>query len=106
MTIFPYKHGKKLLWDITCVDTFASSYVNNTSKKAGKAAEDAEKRKEAKYAELINDGYIFVPVAIETMGPIGLSGHKLFQELGKRIANKYGEKNVTSSVHFNSSPFQ
>ena len=98
LTIFPYKHGKKLIWDFTCVDTFATTYVHNTSKKAGKAAEEAEKRKEAKYKELIDDGYIFIPVAIETMGPLGMSGFKLFQELGKKISNKYGEKNATSYI--------
>ena len=45
LTIFAYKHGKKLVWDITCVDTFASSYVHNTSKKPGWAAEEAEKER-------------------------------------------------------------
>ena len=98
MTIFPYKHGKKIVWDVTCVDTFAASYVHNTSKKAGRAAEDAEKRKESKYVELVENGYIFIPIAIETMGPLGERGFKLVQELGKKIADKYGEKMSTSYI--------
>ena len=84
--------------DVTCVDTFAAAYVHNTSKNAGKAAEDAEKRKESKYKELVGDGYIFIPIAIETMGPLGQSGLKLLQEIGKKISNKYGEKNSTSYI--------
>ena len=30
-----------MVWDVTCVDTLAASYLNATSKKAGSAAERA-----------------------------------------------------------------
>ena len=96
MTIFPYKHGKDLVWDVTVVDTFAASYVHNTSKKAGWAAEEAEKRKEAKYTDLERQGHIFVPIAIETMGSWGARGFKLIQDLGSKISRRTGETQSTA----------
>merc|ERR1712079_927855 len=63
LTLFPYKMGKCLLWDVTCVDTFAESYISLTSVSSGSAAEKAEKGKIALYQELTND-YIFTPIAL------------------------------------------
>ena len=38
ITHFPYKQGKSLTWDFTCVDTVCDSYVLDSAKEAGKAA--------------------------------------------------------------------
>ena len=73
LTLFPYKQGKCLLWNATCVDTLADSYIQLTSKSAGSAAEKAEKLKIDLYEELTND-YIFCPVAVETFGSWGQKG--------------------------------
>ena len=45
ITLFSWKHGMQLVWDVTCPDTLAQSYLHLTSKEAGKAAEKAEKEK-------------------------------------------------------------
>ena len=39
MTTFPYKVGKPLAWDFTCVDTVADSYFHKSSLEAGKTAD-------------------------------------------------------------------
>ena len=67
MTLFPYKEGRSLVWDFTCVDTLASSFLRDTSKQSGSAAEKAEKSKLAKYEEISKD-YYMVPIAVETFG--------------------------------------
>ena len=41
LTIFPWKLGKALVWDVTVVDTLAQSYVAATSQLAGAAADAA-----------------------------------------------------------------
>jgi len=50
----------------------------------GEVANEAECKKTAKYAELTNR-YQFVPIAIETLGPVGLEATAFFQELGRRM---------------------
>ena len=54
LTIFPWKFGKALVWDVTVVDTLAQSYVASTSQLAGAAADAAEARKQRKYEALDN----------------------------------------------------
>ena len=48
LTIFPWRFGKALVWDVTVVDTLAQSYVAATSQLAGSAADVAEARKQRK----------------------------------------------------------
>lgn len=62
MSLIPWSNGKSLLWDFTCGDTFAPSYLNNTSKHVGHVAKQAEKRKINHYSDLANQ-FVFVPVA-------------------------------------------
>ena len=64
LTIVPYKNGKSLTWDCTCVDTFAKSHVYNTASTAGAAATDAEVLKRNKYTSL-SQNYLLEPIAIE-----------------------------------------
>ena len=45
LTLFPFKHGKSLTWDATCVDTFTESVLIKSSLEPGAAARDAELRK-------------------------------------------------------------
>ena len=56
--------GKQLLWDVTVVDSLApfriiAGSVSNPSP----AAAEAEERKNDKYKDLVDDGYIFQPLA-------------------------------------------
>ena len=62
-----------MVWDVTVVDTLASSHVKETSKSPGAAAEKAEKIKFAKYKE-ISKSYHMLPIAIETLGAWGTEG--------------------------------
>jgi hypothetical protein len=49
ITLGPWSRGNCLLWDATCADTLANSYVSSTSRSAGAAALQAEKKKFRKY---------------------------------------------------------
>ena len=53
-----------LVWDFTCSNTLAPSYIATTSTEAGKAAAQAERRKLGHYDELSRN-YIVMPVAVE-----------------------------------------
>jgi hypothetical protein len=52
LTLIPWSKGKCLLWDATCADTMASSYINSTSHSAGAAANSRELAKRRKYSGL------------------------------------------------------
>ena len=67
MSLFPWKQGKTLVWDVTCSDTLAWSHTQSNSVEAGKSAEQAEKNKLTKY-EYLTQSYHFIPVATDTMG--------------------------------------
>jgi hypothetical protein len=45
ITLIPWLCGKPLLWEVTCTDTLAKSYVELSSKKAGEAARLRENAK-------------------------------------------------------------
>ena len=67
-------------WDVTVIDTLAASYVPATSETPGAAAETAADRKTSKYATL-SQSYLFVPVAVETMGAINRAGMNFLGDL-------------------------
>ena len=91
LTLTTWKNGKCLLWDTTVADTFCKSYINQTSKLAGAAAEAREFSKTLKYTELTND-YCFSPIGIETLGSWGSDGHKIVKEIGRKVMEETGEK--------------
>ena len=84
ITTFPFRCGRSLAWDATCVDTFAETHVVRCALEPGAAAGAAERRKHVRYASL-SDRYIFTPVAVETTGVIGTEAAKLLQDIGSRI---------------------
>ena len=74
MTLVPWAVGKQLLWDVTVVDSLAPSNVNAGSVcNPGTVAAEAEERKIDKYKDLVNDGYLFQPLAFEIQGAAGPS---------------------------------
>ena len=91
LTLLPYKQGKCLVWDATVVDNMAISYIDQASKRSGEAAARAEREKSDLYQELKKE-YMFVPVAIETMGAWGQMGLKFFKEVGSKIQDVTREK--------------
>ena len=95
MTLYPWKNGKLLLWDFTCVDSLAPSHVDKSAKEPGKAANEAEANK-IKHYESLSENYHFVPVCIETFGVFGDIGMSFIKEIGKKVSEKTGEKRSTS----------
>jgi hypothetical protein len=83
-----------MAWDFTCVDTLAPSHLARSAQGPAAAAEDAEKRKAAKYSHL-ND-YTFAPVCIETFGSWGPGALSLVKDVGRRLANLNNEPRSTS----------
>jgi len=69
LTLVPWQAGRSLTWDVTVVDTLASSYSAISTTSSGAVAEAAANRKTAKYTSVANT-HIFVPIAVETLGPV------------------------------------
>ena len=83
VTVIPWKRGRALVWDVTCADTFATSYVSLASTGAGQVANQAEQRKRQKYSDLATRCYTFVPIAVETSGVFGEEAMQFFREVGR-----------------------
>ena len=94
LTLIPWSKGKCLLWDATCRDTVAKSYVNTSSRQVGWVAKTAEDKKIDLYNSLIGQ-YFFVPLGFETLGPWGPHAKNFVSDLGKRISNVTNEKRAT-----------
>jgi len=91
-TLDPWHSGRYLAWDFTCPDPLAPSHLSQSSLAAVSAAEGAETRKQAKYAELVASGdYIFSPIAIETQGAWGPAALVICAEIGGRTAALTGD---------------
>ncbi|XP_047984053.1 uncharacterized protein LOC125224669 [Leguminivora glycinivorella] len=86
LTLVPWERGKCLLWDATCVSTFAASHVTRTVNLAGAAAETAAIKKREKYSCL--GGYLFVPLAVETTGCWCSEAQAFFLEIGSRLRER------------------
>ncbi|XP_063618720.1 uncharacterized protein LOC134791601 [Cydia splendana] len=95
MTLIPWRLGRTLVWDATCVDTLAPSHLQATSVKAGAAATTAEQNKRRKYA-VLGEGYIFAPFGVETLGPWGPSAKRLFKEISQRLIDTSGDRRAGS----------
>jgi hypothetical protein len=95
MTLIPWRGGRSLVWDATVIDTVAPSYLHASAATAGAAAELADTRKTAKYDHLLANHH-FVPVALETLGPINNNGLDFIKDLGKRLTLISGDIRETS----------
>lgn len=94
-TLIPWVVGKCLAWDVTVTNTLASSYVSLSANSACSAAERAALNKTAKYTALATT-HEFVPIAIETLGPMNASGLTLLSSIGKLISLVSGDPRETS----------
>ncbi|XP_037029306.1 uncharacterized protein LOC119069340 [Bradysia coprophila] len=92
MTLIPWRNGQSMVWDATCSDTLAPSYLRLSSKSPGRVANKAANIKLGKYKKLIEDNYIIIPFAIETLGPWCTEAIKFIDVLGKLLANVTNEK--------------
>ena len=87
LTLVPWADGKQLLWDVTVVDSLAPCRINAGSIcNPGTAAAEAEERKIDKYKDLVNDGYLFQPLAFEIQGAAGPSTEVFLSKLCKNLS--------------------
>ena len=90
ISLYPFSQGKCLVWDATCVNSFASSHVIEASVQAGGAAKEAEQDKRRKYSKL-TERFYFAPVAFETNGACGPSTRLLLKEVAAKIMSVTGD---------------
>ena len=83
VTIAPWKSGRPLVWDATCPDTYAASYVVHSIREARAVAELAEIKKD-KYLTIARTHH-FVPVVVETSGAFGSDALQLLTDIARRI---------------------
>ena len=83
------------LWDSTCADTLAASYLNSTSRSPGAAAQSRELQKRRKYA-IVTNMYKFCPFGVETLGPFGEDALDLVKDLGRRLRDATKEPRYQS----------
>src|SRR6218665_3575802 len=62
---------------------------------AGAAAEIADERKKTKYQDLLNSHH-FIPLAVETLGPINEEGITLITNIGRHTTRQTDEMRETS----------
>ena len=91
ITMVPWERGKLLVWDATCTDTFAPSYLARATNELGAVAAMAETRKKGKYATM-DPSHSFQPIAVETTGVFGPETLSFISALGSRICQTSGEK--------------
>ena len=87
--VFPFSGGRSLVWDFTCVDTFAGVHLNRSAMEAGTAANSPEERKRRKYAALV-EAHQFEPIEVETMGVYGESTGVIVRAIGRRLVEATG----------------
>ena len=80
-----------MIWDVTCADTLAPSYLAKTSVKPGSAAALASNRKHRLYKKMKEQNYILIAVAFETLGPWGEETMKLLTKVGKEMVKITGD---------------
>ncbi|CAG9817216.1 unnamed protein product [Phaedon cochleariae] len=84
MSLIPWKRGKALILDVTCVDFLADSNIVSSIKAAGTPEYEAEKIKCGKY-KCLKDKFIFIPLGFETFGPWGPSAKEMISTIGHLI---------------------
>jgi len=92
-----------LVWDATCYDTFADTYVRSNSINAGRAAELAARNKHELYSE-IERNHIFVAFAVETMGPWCAEALSLANKIGTNLVANVAEIVVQKTFSSNACP--
>jgi len=90
LTLIPWSGGKAVSWDVTVATTCAASYIQSSATIAGAAAETAASKKLAKYSDLAVS-HRFLPIALESQGPINTAAETFLKDLGRRISLVSGD---------------
>ena len=97
VTMIPWELGKQLVWDVTVVDALAPSGLKKGSScNTETTAIEAEARKIEKFCELIDNGYIFQPVALEVQGSLGESSEIFITRLCKMLCRSDDDQRAGS----------
>ena len=88
VTMIPWEMGKQLVWNVMVVDALAPSRLNQDT--------EAEARKIRKYRELIDNEYIFQPVALEVQGSLGESSEVFITRLCKMLCRSNDDQRAGS----------
>lgn len=91
ITLVPWCYGKMLVWDATIRDTLAPSYIHSSSLQTGSVARRGATEKRNDYKKIIEDNYIFLPFACETLGPWCPEALDFVIKLGNLIKMATGE---------------
>jgi hypothetical protein len=94
-SLIPWSKGRCITWDVTVPDTFAVSYLSQTSVLAGAAADRAAELKHNKYTTLERT-HIFKPIAVETAGAWNDEGQDFIRDLGRRLTVATGDQKETT----------
>ena len=84
LTLVPWKRGRSMVWNVTCVHRLAASYTEVAAVSGAAVADQAERRKLSKYKE-IETSHIVQPLVFETLGGFGISAWTFTRELGAML---------------------
>jgi hypothetical protein len=98
LSLIPWQAGKSVIWDATVINTLADSYLDTSASGPGGTAEIASNRKEIKYAELTTS-HIFIPIAVESLGPICRKATDFINILGHRLTAVTGDPQETAFLY-------
>ena len=88
-----WETAKQLVWDVMAVDALVPSRLNQGSLcNPGTNTTEAEKCKIEKHRKLINNGYIFQPVAMEVQVSLGESSEILITRLCKILCRSHDDQ--------------
>ena len=91
LTLIPWEKGQSLVWDTTCIDTLADSYLYKSTQKSGSAAEFAQNKKHSNYSYIKSQNYAFTAFAVESFGPWSSEAHNLIKKIGKKLNEISGD---------------
>ena len=93
VTMILWEMDKQLVWDVTVVDAIAPSRLNQGALcNPGTIPTEAEARKNEKYCELLDNGYIFQPVALEVQESMGESSAIFVTRLCKKLCRSHDDQ--------------
>jgi len=94
LTLVPWQGDTPVTWDVTVVSTIAQSYLHTSGHSAAGAEELTVSRNEAKYY-CLHHSFLFVPIALETLGAIAPCCLAFFTEVDRRLSAATGDARET-----------